>query len=97
MLQLFFLFISTLVMIFFIAVLTRAFNQWKNPISIGLYVKGLRAENDGHFEEAITAYETALAQCKKLRFQQVFKNKIIGKVKLLHTLVDYDNSARYIR
>jgi hypothetical protein len=72
-------------------------NHTKSPICIGLYVKALRDENDGHFEEAIAAYETALVQCRKIRFQGVFRNKIIGKVKLLHTIIEYNNSIRFIR
>jgi len=94
---LFFLSVSLCVIIFFVFVLTRALNHTKSPICIGLYVKALRDENNGQFEAAIAAYETVLVQCGKIRFQGVFRNKIIGKVKLLHTIIDYNNSARYIR
>lgn len=97
MLYFFFLLLSLLVMIFFIVILARAVSQWKSPIGIGLYVEALRDENNGHFEEAITAYETVLFQCKKNRFQGVFRNKIIGKVKLLHTIIDYNKSTRFVR
>jgi hypothetical protein len=97
MLYFFFLFLSLLVTIFFIVVLARAFSQWNSPIGIGLYIEALRDENNGHFEEAITAYETVLVQCKKIRFQGVFRDKIIGKVKLLHTIIDYNKSARFVR
>lgn len=97
MLYLFFLFITLLVTIFCIVMMVRAFNHWKSSAGIGLYVEALRDENNGHFEEAIIAYETVLVECKKIRFQRVFKNKIIGKIKLLHTVIDYNMSARFIR
>jgi hypothetical protein len=92
-----YLFLVLPVIIFFIVILARAFRHWKSPIGLGFYIEGLRDENSGHFEEAITAYETALVQCKKIRFQGDFKNKIIGKVKLLHAIIDYNNSTRFIR
>jgi hypothetical protein len=84
-------------MVLLIVVLSRAFSHWKSPISIRLYTEALRDENSGHFEAAIIAYEAALVQCKKIRFQGIFKKKIIGKVKLLHTIIDYNNSTRFIR
>ena len=42
-------------------------------------------ENDGHFEEAVITYESALDEVKKFRFHGNLKNKIIGKLKVLNT------------
>lgn len=89
--------LSLIALIFLIVVLMRAFTHWRNNIPVGLYVKALKDENNGHFEEAIHTYEIALAQCKGVRFQRRFKNKIIGKLKLLHTIIDYNNSSRFVR
>ena len=84
-------------MAFFIVALAQVRIHRKSHITIGLYVKALKDENSGHFEEAITGYEIALAQCRRIGFQRALKNKIIGKVKLLHTIVDYNNSSRFVR
>lgn len=89
--------LSLLIAVFFIVVLTRSFIHWKSHIPTALYAKALRAENDGHFEEAIANYEIVLSKCRRVRFQRAFKIKIIGKVKLLHTIVDYNNSFRFVR
>jgi len=97
MLYLFFLSISILVSVFLVTALARAFIYWRNNIPVGLYLKALRDENSGHFEEAVTSYEAALSQCDGLKFQRAFKNKIIGKVKLLHTIIDYNKTFRFVR
>jgi len=91
------LFLSSLIAVFLIVVSARTFIHWKSHIPVGLYAKALRAENNGNFEEAITAYEILLSQCRRVRFQKAFKNKIIGKVKLLHTIIEYNNSSRFVR
>ena len=88
---------SLITVIFAIVVLARAFGHWRGNISTGLYAKALRDENSGHFEEAVVAYEIALAQCRQIRFQRAFKNKILGKLKLLHTVIEYNNSSRFVR
>jgi len=93
----FYISLSLLALVFCIAILARATSHRKLSIGIALYLEALRDENNGHFEEAVTAYEAVLVQCKKIRFQRVFRNKITGKVKLLHTIIDYDKSTRYIR
>ncbi|MBN9379870.1 MAG: hypothetical protein J0H74_03840 [Chitinophagaceae bacterium] len=97
MLYLIIIFLSLIALIFLIVFLARAFVHWRSNIPIGLYVKALRDENSGHFEEAIITYEIALVQCNRIRFQRAFKNKIIGKLKLLHAIIDYKNSSRFVR
>jgi len=97
MLYLFYLVLSLVAVVLFVVVLARAFNDWRSLICVGLYTEALRDENTGHFEAAVTAYETALFECKKIRFQGDFRNKIIAKVKLLHTIIEYNNSSRFVR
>ena len=70
--------------------------QRKN-IPVELYVKALQNENSGNFEQALISYESALEEVNKIRFHRNFKNKIIEKIKLLHTLIEYRNSFHLIR
>jgi hypothetical protein len=69
----------------------------KKSIPVELYIEALRNENNGHFEAAVIAYETALLEVKKIRFHGPLKNRIIQKLKLLHTVVEYNNNLHFIR
>lgn len=64
---------------------------------VELFVKALRNENNGNYEEALIAYESALNEVRKIRFHGSLKHKIIEKISLLHTLIDHKNSFRFIR
>jgi hypothetical protein len=70
--------------------------QRKN-IPVELFVKALQNENSGNFDQALISYESALEEVNKIRFHGNFKNKIIEKIKLLHTLIEYRNSFHLIR
>jgi hypothetical protein len=69
----------------------------KKNIPIELFVEALRNENNGYFEEAIITYEIALNEVNKIRFHSILRNKIIQKLKLLHTVVEYKNNLHFIR
>ena len=69
----------------------------RKNISVELFNEALRNENSGHYEEALVTYENALHEVSKIRFHGNFKNKIVEKLKLLHTLIEYKNSIRSIR
>jgi hypothetical protein len=69
----------------------------KKNISVDLFNEALRNENNGLYEEAVANYENALNEINKTRFHSSFKNKIIAKLKLLHTLIEYNNSVRITR
>ncbi len=69
----------------------------RKSISVELFVEALKNENAGHFEAAVITYEAALNQFKKTRFHNSFKDKITQKIKLLHTLIAYENHLRFIR
>ena len=70
--------------------------QRKN-IPVELFVKALQNENSGNFDQALISYESALMEVNKIRFHGNLKNKIIEKIKLLHTLIEYRNSFHLIR
>ena len=69
----------------------------KKNISVDFFNEALRNENNGLYEEAVANYESALNEVNKIRFHSTFKNKIIGKLKVLHTLIEYNNGVRIIR
>ncbi|HLK30065.1 MAG TPA: hypothetical protein VKT28_15905 [Puia sp.] len=66
----------------------------KKNIPLNLFVEALKDENNGHFEQAVIAYETALNAFKKAKSHKYnnLKNKIIEKLKILRTLIEYKNS-----
>jgi len=74
-------------------VLIRYFSSRKKNIPVQLYIEALKDENRGNFEEAIITYENALTEVKKIRFNNTLKNKIVEKLKLLHTVIDYNNNS----
>jgi hypothetical protein len=69
----------------------------KKNLTVELFVEGLRYENDGHFDEAIMNYENALNEVRKNRFQSDLENKIIQKLKVLHTISEYKKNIQFIR
>ena len=79
-----------------IILLIRSFVLQKKNIPFKLFDEALRNENSGHFEEAITTYENALTEAKKIRFHSGLENKIIEKLKVLHTAIEYKNSFHFI-
>ena len=80
-----------------LVLLFRFFILRRKNISVELYIEALRNENNGHFETAVITYETALTEVNKIRFHGTLKNKIIQKIKLLHTVVEYNNNLHFIR
>jgi hypothetical protein len=65
---------------------------------VELFVQALRNENSGQFEAAVTTYENALNEVKKVMFHDNnLKKRIIDKLKVLHTIIEYKNSLRVTR
>lgn len=55
-----------------------------------LFSAALKQENDGYFREAHAGYLAALHEVEAKRFQDdKFRNKILEKIKLLHTVIQY--------
>ena len=69
----------------------------KKKLKVELFVEGLKYENSGYFEEAILNYDNALTEIKKDRFHGKLKNKIIQKLKVLHTIIEYKKSLLFTR
>lgn len=68
------------------------FKKKKNP-SLELFAEALRNENDGLYEAAVLNYEQALLEQEKLRFKDArLTASIHEKLKVLHTIISYNNS-----
>jgi len=75
----------------------RSFILRKESVPVELFHEALRSENSGNFEAAVITYETALTEAEKTMFLTGLKQRISGKLKVLHTILDYRNSLRFIR
>ena len=69
----------------------------KTSLPTQLFLKGLRTENSGNFDEAVVSYVNALYEVKKIRFHHSLKNKIIEKLKVLRTIKAYKKDQNFIR
>ena len=78
-----------------IILVIRAFVLRKKNTSLELFFKALHYENSGRYEEAVITYESALVEVNKIKFHSSLKNKIIEKLKVLHTYIDYKNDHRF--
>ena len=67
----------------------------RKDLPVELFVEGLKYENDGHFDEAIINYENALSEVKKNRFHRDLKHKIIQKLRVLHTIIEYKKNFQF--
>ena len=69
----------------------------KKNLPVRLFIEAQKNENNGHFEEAVITYESALDEVKKFRFHDNLKNKIISRLKVLHSAIEYKNNFQLIR
>ena len=79
-----------------IVLLIRSLVFRKKNIPVKLFVEALKSENSGHFETAVITYENALKEVKKIKFHNDLKNKIIAKLKVLRTNIEYKNNLRFL-
>jgi len=90
-------FIFSTLMLVFILFFIRSFILRKGNFPVELFNEALKNENNGDFERAITGYKSALGEAEKTVFLTGLKYRIIGKLKVLHTILEYRNSIRFIR
>lgn len=90
---------SVIIMIpLFIIFLFRRFGPRKKNVPVELFAEALKNENSGQFETALVTYERALNEVKKTRFQgSSLRSKILNKLKVLHTVIDYKNGFHFGR
>lgn len=95
--MLFYQFLIYIMLLLLIIFLIHSVVQRKKNIPVELFVEALRNENNGEFEAAIVTYERALNVVGKNRFRSGLKNKIIEKIKVVHTIIEYKNNLRFTR
>ncbi|HEU4860449.1 MAG TPA: hypothetical protein VFT15_11450 [Chitinophagaceae bacterium] len=79
-----------------VSIISSLFLKKKN-LPVELFVEGVKYENNGHFDEAIINYQNALAEMERNRFHNNLKNKIIQKLKVLNTILEYQKSLQFTR
>lgn len=76
----------------------RIYISGRKSIPAALYLEALRNENSGQLEAAVITYENALQEVQKVRFPDItLRNKIIDRLKVLHTIIEYNNSFHFTR
>jgi hypothetical protein len=88
-----FLVIAALTVFLFV----RYFVLKKKNVPVRLFAEALKNENSGHFAEALITYQNALDEVEKIRFHGNLKSKIVGKVKVLNTVIAYTHNNRFTR
>jgi hypothetical protein len=53
------------------------------------YSIALENENSGNYQEALNNYKIALVEVKKTKRNRDLRIKIVEKIKVLHTVIDY--------
>jgi hypothetical protein len=75
-----------------IFLLIRIFFSAKSVNSVKLYVEALKNENSGRLEDALILYENAFTAAKRTWRNTLFINKITEKLRLLHTVIEYNQN-----
>ena len=87
-----------LLLLFLLIFAILRFLHWrKKSIPVDLFNKAHIIENNGHLEEAVSVYENALSEANKIKSDNQLKMKIIDKIKILHTIIEYNKGLRYVR
>jgi hypothetical protein len=85
-------YILLLVLIVICILLIRYFLNKRKTVPNELFSRALRDENDGDYIAAVTSYENALLETRKKKFQDPdLETRILEKLKVLHTMIDYEN------
>lgn len=88
----FYYYLFLLIILSIIIFLIRSFILRRKNIPSTLYAEALKNENNGHFPAAEIIYKNALQEIKKVRFQKNLQIKIIEKLKVLHTVIEYEKN-----
>ena len=70
------------------------FRKRKKSNSVKLFKEGLKDENSGEFAAAIKQYENAINEAQKNGLNDQLRSLIIEKMKVLHTIVEYEKETR---
>jgi hypothetical protein len=79
-------------------VLIRHYLLRTNSIPVQLFAKGLENENSGYYQAAVASYETALSEVKKKKYHNnQLESRIVSKLKVLKTMIEYESSFQLKR
>jgi len=53
-------------------------------------MEGIRNENNGLYKRALDNYEDALSEIRKHKIPNKLGRKIIDKIKMMHTIIEYE-------
>jgi hypothetical protein len=85
-----------IVALLLIIFLVRLFIYKKQNIPARSYSAALQNENNGDYEKALINYEIALSEINKSKHNNTLRIKIIEKIKVLHTVVQYEKNLFYL-
>jgi hypothetical protein len=84
------------IMLILLFLLIRSYLLRQKSLPGQLFADALRNENSGNYEQAVVTYNNALQEVKKARFRDShLKNKILEKLKVLNTTIEYQNNFHY--
>lgn len=85
------MFILIAIIVLFIALLvTLRFIYEKQSVPSISFSIALENENNGNYEVALNNYEIALTEVKKTNRNKELRIKILEKIKVLHTVINYE-------
>ena len=65
----------------------------RKNIPATIFADALRSENNGDYKDAIMNYRIALEEAKKANLDVKYILMIIEKIKVLHTVIEYENNC----
>ncbi len=77
--------------------LLRYFIRRKKSLAMLLFIDATRSENKGNYQEAVIAYNNALCEVNKSKFQGGLKIAIVKRLKVLQTVRAYDSAQAFVR
>jgi len=87
------IYLLLIVALVIIIIVVLLFARYKKNSHTELYKEGVRNENDGQYTLALQNYEDALSEIRKLKVDNKFGDKILERIKMLRTLIDYENQT----
>lgn len=86
--------VNNYILLFILLLAASVFVVWyllrrNKSSSVKLFQAALKDENRGEFASAILQYETALNEAEKNGFDEHLRIRIIEKLKVLHTITEY--------
>jgi hypothetical protein len=81
---------SVVLLIITILLIGRSIIQNNRKSSVSLYIQALKDENSGNIDRALANYKSAYEEAAKTRFQENMKERILNKMKVLHSMKGYN-------